>query len=73
MGGSSFGMGLDEDIPGLGGFGSGPRIRRTRMGVDSMFGMPQASSEPETITRPLLVSLEEYRPSTLLYLWKLTL
>lgn len=63
MGGSSFGMGLDEDLPGLGGFGSGPRIRRTRMGgMESMFGMPQTPSEPETITRPLLVSLEEYCP-----------
>lgn len=70
MGGSSFGMGMDDDSPfgGMGGMGGRSRQRARRGGGmdgmgSGMFGMPQSPpAEPETITRPLPVSLEEYFP-----------
>jgi DnaJ family protein B protein 4 len=64
MGGSGCaGMGGMDDNPfsGLGG-GGRTRSRRGGGGVGgSMFGMPQSPpADPEVITRPLPVSLEEY-------------
>jgi DnaJ homolog subfamily B member 4 len=65
-GGSSFGMSMDDDSP-FGRTGGRPRQRARRGGMGGMgggmFGMPQSpAAEPETITRPLPVSLEEYFP-----------
>jgi DnaJ homolog subfamily B member 4 len=67
--GFAFGGGMDDDTPF--GFGGMPRSRRTRTGgmhgmhgmpggVPNMYGMGRESPpEPEVITRPLPVSLEE--------------
>jgi DnaJ homolog subfamily B member 4 len=66
-GGSSFGMGMDDDMPfRMGGMGGGGRSRMGGMGGmggmrGGFGGMPRnPASEPEVITRPLPVSLEEY-------------
>jgi DnaJ homolog subfamily B member 4 len=73
-GGTSFSMGgMDDDLGGFGGFGGGrggSRSRRTRMGgmggmpgMGGFGGMESPPAEPETITRQLPVSLEEYPQS----------
>ena len=68
MGGGGFSMGMDDDMPfGMGGRGGGRSRRRGGMGgMPGMGGMggfgmgPQSPpAEPEVITRPLPVSLEE--------------
>lgn len=72
MGGGGFSMGMDDDTPfGMGSRGG--RTRRRGPGMGGMGGMPgmggmggfggmgpqSPPAEPEVITRPLLVSLEE--------------
>ena len=65
MSGFSFGGGMDEDMDMPFAFGGMPRNRRTRTGGmpggmgGGMFGHDEPP-EPEVITRPLAVSLEEY-------------
>ena len=66
------GGGLDDDMP-FGGIGGGSRRRRGggMGGFGGMGGMPggfggmptSPPAEPEVITRPLPVSLEEYLPT----------
>jgi DnaJ homolog subfamily B member 4 len=76
MGGGGFSMAMDDDVPF--GMGRGGRTRRRGPAMGGMGGMggmpgmggmggfgmgPQSPpTEPEVITRPLQVSLEEYRP-----------
>ena len=60
-GGGSFGMSMDDDMPFR--MGGGSRTRRGMGGgmPGGFGGMPRTPpAEPEVITRPLPVSLEEY-------------
>jgi len=67
-GGTTFNMssGMDDEFGGFGGFGGSRSRRRPMGGMGGMGGMPgmggfgnSPPAEPETITRPLPVSLEE--------------
>lgn len=69
MGGGGFSMGPDDNMPfspgrsrsrrGMGGMGNMGGMGGMGGGGPSMFGMGPSPSEPEVITRPLPVSLEE--------------